>query len=397
MGARRFVVSSTIVVATVAAVAVAAPAAHAGPPAGYSYAFVEWTDGHYYPDLHYDDRPGSASHLSTRSSAMTVTLDEAYPIWTGPGCTHPITSDLTLVSCVGPFETVLIDASDGDDVIDHFPSTTVVNAFSIILGGPGNDVLVGSDDADYLVGDAGDDRLSGWGGRDNLDGGLGADLMSGGADIDRVLYEDRPNGVVISNNGVTGDDGEPGEGDTINANVENLAGGNGNDIITGNDGDNVLQGCNGSDRLYGNGGNDTFAGICNGRGPTTHDPDLMDGGSGIDTVNYLEYDLLGVTADLDDADLDDGTPGEKDSIKRVENLRGGAGDDVLTGNASDNLIDGFDGHDAIYGSGGNDSLYGAYGNDRIYGGPGLDVLYGGNGTDHCEVGLEGLAAFECES
>ena len=88
------------------------------------------------------------------------------------------------------------------------------------------------------------------------------------------------------------------------------------------------------------------------------------------------------------------------------NIRGNAGDNVLTGNGFRNEIRGGDGNDRIYGGererntvydtssdslygeGGDDTLYASSGGGDLHGGVGNDLLYGGGGHDnfHYAVG-----------
>ncbi len=70
----------------------------------------------------------------------------------------------------------------------------------------------------------------------------------------------------------------------------------------------------------------------------------------------------------------------------VDNLTGGAGDDVISGLASADTIDGAGGNDTIDGGAGNDTLIGGLGNDTIYGGANNDTIDGGDGNDVIEGG-----------
>ncbi|MDK3018340.1 M10 family metallopeptidase C-terminal domain-containing protein [Pseudodonghicola flavimaris] len=65
----------------------------------------------------------------------------------------------------------------------------------------------------------------------------------------------------------------------------------------------------------------------------------------------------------------------------IENIIGGAGDEVIYGNDADNIIDGGAGNDTIHGEGGNDTLFGGLGDDVLSGGNGNDFLEGGAGAD----------------
>ncbi|WP_069308522.1 calcium-binding protein, partial [Methylobrevis pamukkalensis] len=98
-----------------------------------------------------------------------------------------------------------------------------------------------------------------------------------------------------------------------------LAGGIGDDIVTGQGGNDTLQGGDGNDILRGNAGNDE-----------------MGGGEGNDTLN------------------------------------GGRGDDEMSGGS---------GHDRLIGDIGRDTLRGGDGNDVMFGGTGADILVGGAGRD----------------
>jgi hypothetical protein len=126
--------------------------------------------------------------------------------------------------------------------------------------------------------------LSGGSGNDVLDGGLGADLLLGGAGTDTADYSSRSAAVSADLDGAP-DDGEAGEGDTIETDVESLAGGAGGDVLTGALGTNILKGGAGADVLDGAQGDDDLDGgdgnddLLGGSGA-----DLLHGGDGTDRV-----------------------------------------------------------------------------------------------------------------
>ena len=135
-----------------------------------------------------------------------------------------------------------------------------------VAGGDGNDtvrggeaVLVGADLADDLDGGAGDDLLLAGPGNDTLDGGAGADRMNGEAGRDTATYASRFVAVSVTFDGVA-NDGEPGEGDNVDSDIEAVTGGAVADTLTGDARDNVLAGRSGEDRLEGAGGSDTLNG-----------------------------------------------------------------------------------------------------------------------------------------
>ena len=81
----------------------------------------------------------------------------------------------------------------------------------------------------------------------------------------------------------------------------------------------------------------------------------------------------GVTVTLD-ALADDGEAGEGDLVADdVEEVAGGAGDDVLRGSDGPNVLSGGPGADRIDGAGGDDVISGGVGNDELTGGPGADA------------------------
>ncbi|MFL5899757.1 MAG: cadherin domain-containing protein, partial [Solirubrobacterales bacterium] len=138
----------------------------------------------------------------------------------------------------------------------------------VLVGGRGADLLQGKSGADQLRGDggndalyggAGPDRLRGGSGSDSLGGGFGADDLSGGRGRDIVFYGQRSRPVRVSiGNGAN--DGSAGERDTVRADVEDVRGGRGNDVLIGNGAANDLFGGGGRDRLVGKGGSDVLMG-----------------------------------------------------------------------------------------------------------------------------------------
>jgi Ca2+-binding RTX toxin-like protein len=333
----------------------------------------------------------------------------------------------------------------------------------ILDGGPGNDVLDGGADADDLSGGDGDDVL---------EGGGGPDQFSGGPGIDTATYETRTVPVYVELDGLP-NDGEGGcpdeptcEGDNVaGTDVENVRGGTANDVLIGSPLANELSGGGGVDRLVGQGGDDVLnggagndfgddpltlavveeGGLFGGPGNDTLDggpgDDLLEGGDGDDTLNGgAAQDLLngGPGADVFfggtgsdtatyeertetqplfvglDGVADDGEAGEGDNVRiDVENVIGGAGDDVIVGSLLVNRLEGRDGNDTLVGGAGNDfgddpstafveeaGLFGGEGDDLLDGGTGADLLSGEDGNDTAtyesrtaavNVTLDGLA------
>jgi Ca2+-binding RTX toxin-like protein len=255
--------------------------------------------------------------------------------------------------------------------------------------------------------------------------------------------------------GSTANDGEAGELDSINADIENVIGGSGNDVIDahlsvlaphmlqGMAGDDTLTGSAKADTLYGGLGNDTLKG---GAGADTLNGgdgnDTLQGGAGDDTINgggpncvvkttlvyssalctsganstspgvntldYSERDSShAVTVDLTALVTQVGQSGELDVVTSgtIQNIRGGAGNDTLTGDtganiiwggAGDDTINGGDGNDALYGEAGDDTIHGNNGDDFISGGAGANSLYGDAGNDTIDNSAgTGAAVLSC--
>ncbi|HSO32921.1 MAG TPA: calcium-binding protein [Labilithrix sp.] len=284
----------------------------------------------------------------------------------------------------------IVTGSSGDDTLTAFTATAAT-----LNGGPGNDTLIGDSGNDTLNGGAGNDILRGAGGNDILNGddgndtfdegsaSNGGDVMTGGAGTDTVDYSARTVAVTVTMDGVAANDGETGELDNVKADVENIKGGSGNDVITGNALSNVITGGAGNDTLNGGAGDDVFL-----MGAAADGNDTVSGGAGVDTVDYS-----GRSADLTVV-LDGVTPSgdvtaasEADVLSTdLENIVGGSGADVLTGNASANEIVGGAGDDTLSGLAGDDTIEGGAGDDAIDCGAGFDVSVGSVGTDTLAVG-----------
>jgi Ca2+-binding RTX toxin-like protein len=188
---------------------------------------------------------------------------------------------------------VSLNGGGGGDILGLLDSGANVEA--TLTGGAGGDILFGGDGDDVLEGGDGDDFLFGRVGNDTLDGGFGADWISGGTGTDTADYSDRT-GDVLAGIGQIPDDGERGEGDNVQSDIETVTGGSGNDRFNTQFTAGVtFFGNAGHDSMVGGPGADTFFG-----GPGR---DFMAGAPGNDT--FFAQD------------------GEEDTV------RGGAGDDAL--------------------------------------------------------------------
>lgn len=299
---------------------------------------------------------------------------------------------------------------DGTDAVDYSDRTAAVtvtrdnvandgetgendNVHSDIegfLGGSADDTIVGTAGPDFLDGGLGDDSIDGLGGDDTIRGGPGDDTIIGGDGIDTVDYSERATNIVVNLN--TGTGGGAGEFDTIDATIENVMTGSGNDRVTGSAGANLLETGLGNDTLNGLGGPDTLDG---GDGNDLYNMGAADDGAdeiideaGTDTVDYSARGndvsvSVGVGAD-------DGETGEGDSIPTdIEIIRTGGGNDTLLGDTGNNTLIGGGGDDSIDGGAGNDELRGNDGADTLIGGEDADTIFGGDGIDDIRTSGDG--------
>ena len=173
-----------------------------------------------------------------------------------------------------------------------------------VFGGGGNDTLIGGAGKDLLAGDAGADTLDGESDADSMYGGSGLDLVSYGALDVQLGFNYTPvdarTAAVRVSVGDTVADGEGGgaEGDDVRADVENVTGGDGPDLIAGNWRANVLRGGKGADTLTGGAGKDKLFGEL---GSDTLNS-YGDPSSGADTISCDTAGTTGGTQDQSSRD-----------------------------------------------------------------------------------------------
>ena len=242
----------------------------------------------------------------------------------------------------------------------------VISNAAVLTGTAGNDTLTAGDNNNRVLGLGGNDLLAGSAGNDTLDGGAGNDTLWGGAGSDFADYSAATGGARV-NLTITGPQGTGLGMDKLIA-IENLVGGAGNDVFTGNAQANVLMGAAGNDTLDGGGGNDTLMG-----GPGD---DRIIGGAGLDTIMFNTSAALNINL-ASGVVTGQGT----DIVTGVEIAYGGGGNDRMTGGAWNDQLFGQGGNDTLLGGDGNDVLAGGVGADRLEGGSGADTFYGGAGDD----------------
>src|SRR5260221_11778807 len=249
------------------------------------------------------------------------------------------------------------------------------------LVNPGPDTRIDN----VIVGTAAGEDLVGRGGNAAVHGGAGNDLLSGGLGDDS--YHVTVGDQVADDGGI----------DTIHfsgagfwrlaPNIENIvADGTGPVDFRGNNDANVMIGGPGDDYMTGRAGDDTFIG--NGGNdhcdmPTGGPADAvgglwtmgnrhLDGGDGIDTIDYDGYARSAVNIDLGAGTASGG--GDQGigtaTLVSIENAVGGAYDDTIKGSAADNQLFGRGGNDTLIGGGGNAILEGGAGKTTFVFGPG---------------------------
>jgi hypothetical protein len=234
--------------------ALLAAAAVAGALAGTPASALAATAGSDFTRLRFQAASGEANHVVLTWEGATVrVLDSGVRLLLG--C---VPEGLNAVRCLAPSGdplagvggcsacTALVATGDGDDSVR-------------VVGAPAPGLRM------QLAGGAGDDRLS---------GGTGADAINGDAGSDTASYSDRATPVAVTLDAAA-NDGAAGEHDDVR--TENVSGGAGDDVLSGDDRANELSaGVGGRDLLSGLGGPDTLIG---GSGR-----DVLHGGTGADTL-----------------------------------------------------------------------------------------------------------------
>ena len=254
---------------------------------------------------------------------------------------------------------------DGDDTLDSSSGEgALASEAEDLVGGSGDDTFVIDGDGTQLRSIVVSDSA----GADTIATEVALTLDLGTAAVQTVA----PNTNLVLSGELERFDGGPGADRVTGGEEDNvLDGGGGHDRLSGGDGDDVLRGAAGDDFLDGGDGDDVLDGGLR--------SDVLTGGDGVDTADYGSRRTV-VWLSLDGRRNDGWRPderpdGKRDWIRRdVENLRGGAGNDVLRGSNGPNRIIGGGGADRISAFGGDDRIAARDGTrDTVHGGPGSDV------------------------
>ena len=147
---------------------------------------------------------------------------------------------------------------------------------------------------------------------------------------------------------------------------EHIVGGDGADTIYAYGGNDTIDGGAGDDTLWGGAGDDTFIGSLG--------YDHLYGGQGSDTVDYSKA-TMGVEVRLDQSYGRHNPTGFADVLSDIDNVIGGAYNDMISGTRDANRLEGGAGNDYLAGGGGQDILLGGDGDDILDAGDGSDTLY----------------------
>ena len=227
-------------------------------------------------------------------------------------------------------------------------------------------------------------------------GAKGIDIDSDGV-IDLSFILGTVPDFVDAEGGETGDtmtgQGSAATGAPVGATLLELKGNAGGDLLEGGESTDLIDGGSGNDILLGAGGTD----VLDGDGFAAPGDDTIDGGAGVDRLEFAFNLITPVTVDLAKTTPQPiGAQEGTDSISGVENVTGTDLADTLSGDAGPNVLFGRSGNDTIDGRGGADTLNGESGTDTVTyadapAGVSVNLL---TGTVSGGAGADTLAQFE---
>jgi Ca2+-binding RTX toxin-like protein len=206
---------------------------------------------------------GGSDTVSAAGAGVPVTIDLRLGVASGDGSD----SLHSMENAIGGNAGDSLTGSDGRNFLDG------AGGNDSILGLDGDDDLHGSDGDDVIDGNGGKDTLAGGNGNDTLAGASGADLfregeqkgrngadvLAGGSGKDLLSYAGRNKGVRVTVGGAKGD-GQKGESDQAQSDLERVRGTKRRDTLVGHGGKNTLIGAGGNDLLQGRGAIDRLQG-----------------------------------------------------------------------------------------------------------------------------------------
>ncbi|MCB5185934.1 hypothetical protein LG201_12040 [Methylobacillus gramineus] len=314
-----------------------------------------------------------------------------------------------------------IGSSPADDLY-HFThitgSATAINNLTgnnsnnNIQGGVANDTLNGGGGDDSLIGGGGNDRLIGGTGNNKLYGGdlsngignntASYETMSSSQHVYAYLNNDgtgwgyvnhganTPKAIITSTGNVATDEYMNG--------IQNLTGGDGNDLLRGNTQNNRIEGGVGDDTLMGGGGQDTLVG---GAGNNTVSYEYSSGTNATNdfslinlsttnrtiTIGGNQYTIAAQSTNIKDTSIP--ALSSQDRLETIQNAIGTSGNDIIIGSSGSNRIEAGAGNDWIDARQGKDTVLAGSGNDTILGS--VDASNGANNFANRFASIDGGA------
>src|SRR4051812_8902051 len=258
-------------------------------------------------------------------------------------CPRPSTTGRTIIVQGDPPEDGDF-TDDGNDVIKvAYGSTLPVGDTATIVGEGGNDKLFGSPAQDFIAGGIGKDLEDGSGGPDEVTGG-GSDIVGMDAGQDKIF------------------------------------GGPGSDLqLYDGEGNVALSSTVGPDTIDGGSCTVVDDPNCLGEATLSSDQDMIDW-SDRTVTNAVDLSFTGTPAG--GTDPPQGEFGENNTVRNIDGVSTGSGNDFLTGDGGDNTFITGDGTNTVKAGNGQDGITGGSGPDDLDGQGGFnDAINAGAGDD----------------
>jgi Ca2+-binding RTX toxin-like protein len=206
---------------------------------------------------------GGSDTVSAAGSAVPVTINLRLGVASGDGSD----SLHSMENAIGGQAGDSLTGSDSGNFLDGAggnDSILGLDGDDDLHGSDGNDVIDGNGGRDTMAGGMGNDTLAGVNGGDlflegEQRGANGSDVLAGGSGRDLLSYAGRNKGVRVTVGGAKGD-GQKGEGDRAQSDLERVRGTKRRDVLVGHGGKNTLIGAGGNDLLQGRGAVDRLQG-----------------------------------------------------------------------------------------------------------------------------------------
>lgn len=331
------------------------------------------------PVVAIDAGPG-CSGGSSAGVDVTCLVHKPHPLeytYCGRDCAVPIASS-------GWTAKIAATLGDGDNGFDagRLPGVDQDAIAVTVTAGNGDDTIATAEGNDLVEASAGKDQVHTNGGHDRIVAAVapdGPDLYDLGSGDNVIDYSQRTQPVLYSAGG-EGDDGAPGEGDTVLGAVAVLSG-SGDDVLSGGSAAENFVAGEGNDRLSGGGGDDHLSG--------EGGENVLVGEDGNDTLAVERLSPPQAGSAVSAPNRAEGGPGDDYVYMAAgpDEAVGGEGNDVFKMGGGDDVAAGGPGIDRIYGDQGDDLLAGEGDGDRVVGDEGSDRLLGGDGDDQLIAGV----------